>query len=195
MIYVYVTTSGEIRRSFSGARLSEIPPESLASDEALLETDITVTDATHYVATELLQLVAFPAQPTPHHNWDWPTKSWLPDVALARAKVSAAWEAWKQRKLLDGIRVGANLWPSDERFIRRLQYYVTAFDKGQGAGPVALRTKDNGTVEVAPAAVAPLLFVIETRQENIDKQSWNGKDALKLLNTVEEIIAAGPPNN
>lgn len=98
MIVIYHALRGEI------LRLLDIPaqeaPANTQLGETWLETEEAVSDLTHYAVDG--NLVAMPAKPSPHHVWDWVSKSWWGDLEGAQTA----------RKILaDAERIRRNLLP------------------------------------------------------------------------------------
>ena len=157
----------------------------------LIVEDENVTDVTHYVQAG--ELVPFPAKPAPHHKWDWPTKSWLPNLDAAREAQRQAWNAWRDRELIAGYTHNGHVFHSDDRFMAELQLILKGYERGHLTGTSAIRTRDNGTLQMAHAEVESLLLLIGLHRQAIYAQSWAGKDALAGLTTLESIMAGGPP--
>ena len=138
-------------------------------------------------------IVSRPSQPSPHHDWDWPTKSWLPNLDAARDAQRQAWNAWRDRELIAGYTHNGHVFHSDDRFMAELQLILKGYERGHLTGTSAIRTRDNGTLQMAHAEVESLLLLIGPHRQAIYAQSWAGKDALASLTTLEDIMAGGPP--
>ena len=130
----------------------------------------------------------------PHHEWDWPTKSWLPNLDAARESQRHAWNAWRDRELIAGYTHNGHVFHSDERFIAELQLILKGYERGYLTGTSAIRTRDNGTLQMTHAEIDSLLLLIGLHRQAIYAQSWAGKDALADLTTLEDIVAGGPPS-
>ena len=169
------------------------PPEYLErfGQNALLLPDSHVSDDTHYVQNG--ELVLFPEKPSLHHEWDWPTKSWLPNLEAARESQRQAWNIWRDRELIAGYTHNGHVFHSDDRFMAELQLILKGYERGFLTGTSAIRTRDNGTLQMAHAEVESLLLLIGLHRQAIYAQSWAGKDALAGLSTLESIMAGGPP--
>lgn len=135
-----------------------------------------------------------PTKPSPHHEWDWPTKSWLPNLDAAREAQRQAWNTWRDRELIAGYTHNGHVFHSDDRFMAELQIILSGYERGFLTGTSAIRTRDNGTLQMTHAEVESLLFLIGLHRQAIYQQSWAGKDALASLTTLEDIMAGGPPS-
>ncbi len=134
-----------------------------------------------------------PAKP-PNHEWDWTTKSWLPNLDAARESQRQAWNAWRDRELVAGYPHNGHVFHSDDRFMAELQLILKGYERGHLTGTSAIRTRDNGTLQMTHAEIEGLLLMIGLHRQVIYQQSWVGKDALAGLTTLEDIVAGGPPS-
>ena len=137
--------------------------------------------------------VPFPAKPSPHHDWDWPTKSWLPNLDAARESQRQAWNTWRDRELIAGYTHNGHVFHSDDRFMAELQLILKGYERGHRIGTSAIRTRDNAVLQMTHAEIESLLLLIGLHRQVIYAQSWAGKDALAGLTTLEDIVAGGPP--
>ena len=167
-------------------------PMSLASDSVGIDVGVVAPEETFRVGEGLFE--AIPPQPSPHHDWDWPTKSWLPNLDAAREAQRQAWNAWRDRELVAGYPHNGHVFHSDDRFMAELQLILKGYERGHLTGTFAIRTRDNGTLQMAHAEVESLLLLIGLHRQAIYAQSWVGKDALAGLTTLEGIVAGGPPS-
>ena len=138
-------------------------------------------------------LHAAPPKPE-HHEWDWSTKSWLPNLDAARESQLQAWNAWRDRELVAGHSHNGHVFHSDDRFMAELQLILKGYERGHLTGTFAIRTRDNGTLQMTHAEIEGLLLLIGLHRQAIYAQSWVGKDALAGLTTLEDIVAGGPPS-
>ena len=137
-------------------------------------------------------VVRRPARPSPHHEWDWPTKSWIPNLDAARESQRQAWNAWRDRELVAGYPHNGHVFHSDDRFMAELQLILKGYERGHLTGTSAIRTRDNGTLQMTHAEIEGLLLMIGLHRQVIYQQSWTGKDALASLVTLDDIVAGGP---
>ena len=138
--------------------------------------------------------VKAPPQPSPHHDWDWTTKSWLPNLDAARESQRQAWNAWRDRELIAGYAHNGHVFHSDDRFMTELQLILKGYEQGYIIGTSATRTRDNAVLQMTHAEIETLLLLIGLHRQAIYAQSWVGKDALAGLTTLEDIVAGGPPS-
>ena len=139
------------------------------------------------------ELLHFPAKPSPHHEWDWTTKSWLPNLDAARETQRQAWNAWRDRELVAGFPHNGYVFHSDDTFIGELQLFLKGYERGHLTSTSAIRTRDNAVLQMPHAEIESLLLLIGLHRQVIYAQSWAGKDALASLATLEDIVAGGPP--
>ena len=147
---------------------------------------------THYVQND--ELVPFPEKPSAHHEWDWPTKSWLPNLDAARESQRQAWNAWRDRELVAGYSHNGHVFHSDDTFIGELQLLLKGYEREYITGTSAIRTRGNAVLQMTNAEIETLLLLIGLHRQVIYAQSWAGKDALADLTTLEDIMAGGPPS-
>ena len=150
--------------------------------------------SSQYVDIETLELRPFPPKPSPYHDWDWTTKSWLPNLDAAREAQRQAWNAWRDRELVAGYAHNGHVFHSDDRFMAELQLILKGYERGYLTGTSAIRTRDNDTLQMTHAEIEGLLLMIGLHRQAIYQQSWVGKDALASLTTLEDIVAGGPPS-
>ena len=189
MIYIYSTDTGQILKRVS-AEVDTIG-NFLTPGTDWARFEVSVDDSTHHIQNG--ELVPFPAKP-PHHDWDWTTKSWLPNLDAARESQRQAWNAWRDRELVAGYPHNGHVFHSDDRFMAELQLILKGYERGFLTGTSAIRTRDNCTLQMTHAEIESLLLLIGLHRQAIYQQSWVGKDALAGLTTLEDIVAGGPPS-
>ena len=167
-------------------------PLSLESDKVGIDVGIRADSNTFRI--ENGEYSQIPTQPSPHHEWDWTTKSWLPNIDAARESKRLAWNAWRDRELVAGYPHNGHVFHSDDRFMAELQLILKGYERGHLTGTSAIRTRDNGTLQMTHAEIEGLLLLIGLHRQTIYQQSWVGKDALASLTTLEDIVAGGPPS-
>lgn len=139
-------------------------------------------------------IVRRPAKPSPNHEWDWPTKSWLPNLDAARESQRQAWNTWRDSELVSGYAHNGHVFHSDDRFMAELQLILKGYERGHLTGTSAIRTRGNCTLQMTHAEIDDLLLLIGLHRQAVYAQSWAGKDALASLTTLEDIMAGGPPS-
>lgn len=189
MIVIYDTTTGRINRCTNAAGQA-------GAGEA--ELDVPGAnygiDATHYV--ENGALTAFPAKPSEFHDWDWPSKSWAPNLAAARTHVKGSWGRWLESKKQAGCEYAGMPLHSDDLFMAQVVAMVVDADLGLQLPPYVIRRRDN--VNHACATSAELKQIAKAVGAHIKSAyaaSWAAKDTLDASPdlTLAEILALLPP--
>ena len=185
----YDTTSGQIICRGSAPDSADLTP----LGDTLAGGDYSSVDFSEdYI--ENGAIVRRPPRPSPHHEWDWPTKSWTPNLDAARESQRQAWNAWRDRELVAGFPHNGHVFHSDDRFMAELQFILKGYERGHLTGTSAIRTRDNGVLQMTHAEIESLLLLIGLHRQVIYAQSWARKDALAGLTTLEDIMAGGPPS-
>ena len=185
---VFEPQTGQIIKRVSGAFESVSDLHLGATEDAIEGADLE-----GWIDVTARTFVPFPERPSPHHEWDWPTKSWLPNLDAAREAQRQAWNAWRDRELVAGYAHNGHVFHSDDRFMAELQLLLKGYERGHLTGTSAIRTRDNDTLQMTHAEIEGLLLLIGLHRQAIYAQSWAGKDALASLTTLEDIMAGGPP--
>ena len=193
MFIIYEKSTGIVDKAIHGH------PDAVALNvgdgQAFIEVESeVVAQLPEYSYVEGGRWITAPAQPSPYHAWDWPTKSWLPNLDAARESQRQAWNEWRDRELIAGYAYNGHVFHSDDRFMAELQLILKGYERGHLAGTSAIRTRDNGTLQMTHAEIEGLLLLIGLYRQAIYAQSWTGKDALAGLTTLEDIVAGGPPS-
>ena len=189
MIYKYSLETGQILACIH-APMSDIEHYPPGENEAIFISDVYCPEG--YIENE--DFFPLPERPSPHHEWDWPTKSWLPNLDAARESQRQAWNAWRDRELIAGYTHNGHIFHSDDTFIGELQLLLKGYERGHITGTSAIRTRDNSMLQMTHAEIESLLLLIGLHRQAIYAQSWTGKDALAGLTTLEDIMAGGPPS-
>ena len=193
MFIIYEKSTGIVDKAIHGH------PDAVALNvgdgQAFIEVEsAVVAQLPEYSYVEGGRWITAPAQPSPYHEWDWTTKSWLPNLDAARESQRQAWNAWRDRELVAGYPHNGHVFHSDDRFMAELQLILKGYERGHLTGTSAIRTRDNGTLQMTHAEIEGLLLMIGLHRQAIYAQSWVGKDALASLTTLEDIVAGGPPS-
>lgn len=153
--------------------------------------DAEVSDETHYVQNG--ELVPFPAKPSPHHEWDWTTKSWLPNLDATRSskleKIAAELNA--------RLYLPCSGFDADRVSRERISGMIARLQRGDGlpAGWIGWRDAGNqqrwATDDAATvlANLTALSRAIEDREQALLVASWAHKDAIAALEDIDAIIA------
>lgn len=185
--FILISQEGAIQAEVCGDfDISDLPP----TDGRYLVG--TLSSGMSYVEDNVEVLVPPPANVT--DQWDWATKSWLPNLDAALESKRQAWNAWRDRELVAGYPHNGHVFHSDDRFMAELQLILKGYERGHLTGTSAIRTRDNGTLQMTHAEIEGLLLMIGLHRQAIYAQSWAGKDALAGLTTLEDIVAGGPPS-
>lgn len=186
---IFNSETGEVIKKKTSPETSKLNLV-LAPGEDAIEADLSGV----YVDITTVRPVPFPAKPSPHHDWDWPTKSWLPNLNAARESQRQAWNAWRDRELVAGYSHNGHVFHSDDTFIGELQLLLKGYEREYITGTSAIRTRGNAVLQMTHAEIESLLLLIGLHRQVIYAQSWAGKDALADLTTLEDIMAGGPPS-
>ena len=185
---IFNSETGEVIKKKTSPETSKLNLV-LATGEDAIEADLSGV----YVDITTVRPVPFPAKPSPHHDWDWTTKSWLPNLDAAREAQRQAWNAWRDRELVAGFSHNGHVFHSDDTFIGELQLLLKGYEREYITGTSAIRTRGNAVLQMTNAEIETLLLLIGLHRQVIYAQSWAGKDALASLTTLEDIMAGGPP--
>mgnify|MGYP001440517308 FL=1 len=186
---IFNSETGEVIKKKTSPETSKLNLV-LAPGEDAIEADLSGV----YVDITTVRPVPFPAKPSPHHEWDWPTKSWLPNLDAARESQRQAWNIWRDRELVAGYSHNGHVFHSDDTFIGELQLLLKGYEREYITSTSAIRTRGNAVLQMTNAEIETLLLLIGLHRQVIYAQSWAGKDALADLTTLEDIMAGGPPS-
>ena len=146
---------------------------------------------THYVQNG--ELVPFPAKPSPHHEWDWPTKSWLPNLDAAReSKLQQV-----ATELSTRLYPPCNGFDADQVSRARISGTIARLQRGDGlpAGWIGWRDASNQQQWAEDDAVTilanltALSCAIEDREQALLTASWQHKTNLKALEDFAAILS------
>jgi hypothetical protein len=146
---------------------------------------------THYVQNG--ELVPFPEQPSPHHEWDWPTKSWLPNLDSAKAAKRTEIETELSRRLYPPC----NGFDADKVSRERISGMIARLQRGDGlpAGWLGWRDASNDMQWAADdaatvlASLTALSLAIENREQALLVASWTHKANISALDDIDAILA------
>ena len=159
-------------------------------DDVLIVEDENVTDMTHYVVGGVL--VPFPEKPSPHHDWDWPTKSWLPNLDAAKATKKAEIETELSRRLY----LPCNGFDADTVSRERISGTIARLQRGDGlpTGWVGWRDAENNMQWVTDDAatvlanLTALTRAIEDREQALLVAAWQHKSNIASLTAIEDLM-------
>ena len=189
MIVVFDIKTGQILKTVSApdghANLYD------SEGKGVILTDTWVSDATHYV--ENGALTEYLENPSPHHEWDWTTKSWLPNLDAAReAKLQSV-----------ATELNARLYPpcngfdADSVSRGRISGMIARLQRGDGlpVGWVGWRDADNNMhwaaddAETVLTNLTALSRAIEDREQALLVASWTHKANIAALEDIDAILA------
>ena len=188
MIYIYRINTGEITQVVY-ARQQDVE-NFLRPGLAALVHDVVLDDSTHYVQNG--ELVPFPAKPSPHHEWDWTTKSWLPNLNAARESKLQEVAA----ELNTRLYLPCNGFDADNVSRDRISGTIARLQRGNGlpAGWIGWRDASNQQRWAEDAAMTVLAnltalsCVIEDREQALLIVSWQHKANIAALTDIDAII-------
>jgi hypothetical protein len=146
-------------------------------------------DAVYYSGTELIE---FPVKPSPHHEWDWPTKSWLPNLDAAKAAKKTEIETELSRRLY----LPCNGFDADKVSRERISGMIARLQRGDGlpASWVGWRDASNqqhwsqDDAATVLANLTALSRAIEDREQALLVASWTHKANIAALTDIDAII-------
>ena len=138
-------------------------------------------------------IVRRPSRPSPHHDWDWPTKSWLPNHDAARASKLQQVTAELNRRLY----LPCNGFDANKVSRERISGMIARLQRGDGlpAGWMGWRDAANemhwaeDDAATVLAHLTALARAIEDREQALLVASWAHKANIEQLTTVAEIEA------
>ena len=137
--------------------------------------------------------VESPPRPSPHHDWDWPTKSWLPNLDAAReAKLQQV-----STELNARLYLPCNSFDADRVSRERISGTIVRLQRGDGlpAGWMGWRDAANEMhwADDDPATVlanlTALSRAIEDREQVLLIAGWTHKANIAALEGIDAILA------
>ena len=138
-------------------------------------------------------IVSRPSQPSPHHEWDWPTKSWLPNLDAAReSKLQQV-----ATELSTRLYLPCNGFDADQVSRARISGTIARLQRGDGlpAGWIGWRDASNQQQWAEDDAVTilanltALSCAIEDREQALLTASWQHKTNLNALEDFAAILS------
>ena len=133
-----------------------------------------------------------PERPSPHHEWDWPTKSWLPNLNAAReAKLQQVAAELNARLYLP-----CNGFDADAVSRERISGTIARLQRGDGlpAGWMGWRDASNQQRWAADdaatvlASLVALSRALEDREQALLIASWQHKENIAALTDIDTIL-------
>lgn len=186
-ISVYDQITGQVLRTVTCQEEDVLL--NVKSGESWLDAELS--DETHYAQNG--ELVPFPAKPSPHHEWDWTTKSWLPNHDAARAAKKAEIETELSRRLY----LPCNGFDADNASRERISGMIARLQRGDGlpAGWVGWRDASNQQQWVTDDAATVLANLtalsraIEDREQALLVAAWQHKANIAALEDIDTILS------
>lgn len=155
------------------------------------------SDETHYVQNG--ELVSFPTKPSPHHDWDWTTKSWLPNLDAAKATKKAEIEAERNRRINEPLLYDGKVLDADQaardNLKAKLEEVRERIRLNMPMAPELLVWRDNAnqthawpTIEAYHDWLAGYAVAMSDRGTRCYACAWYHKDTLGQLSAMEDIM-------
>ena len=153
------------------------------------------------------QPIQKPNAPSNFHSWDWPTKSWLPNLDAAKAAKKAEIEAEHSRRINEPLLYDGKVLDADQtardNLKAKLEEVRERIRLNMPMAPELLVWRDNGdqthhwpTIEAYHDWLAGYAVAMSDRGTRCYACAWYHKDVLKAANdqngqpwTVESIAA------
>lgn len=138
-------------------------------------------------------VIPTPEKPSPHHEWNWPTKSWLPNLdAVREAKLLQVAAELNARLYLP-----CNGFDADQVSRGRISGTIARIQRGDGlpAGWMGWRDANNqqwwaeDDAMTVLASLVALSCAIEDREQALLIASWQHKANLNALEDFNEILS------
>ncbi|AVR89004.1 hypothetical protein [Thauera aromatica] len=151
----------------------------------------------HYYDQGRGLIVEKPPRPSQFHIWDWPTKSWLPDLDRARTSRQAEVGAELARRDLAPIAYAGAAFDADTQARENISGTLGRLLRGDGlpggwigwrdrANAMHWATDDAATVQ---AHLAALSRAIEDRKQALLVAAWQHKAAIAALTDISAVLA------
>ena len=197
---IFNSETGEVIKKKTSPETSKLNLV-LAPGEDAIEADLSGV----YVDITTVRPVPFPAKPSPHHDWDWPTKSWLPNIDEAKAAKKTEIEAERNRRINEPLIYDGKVLDADQaardNLKAKLEEVRERIRLNMPMAPELLVWRDNGnqthawpTIEAYHDWLAGYAVAMSDRGTRCYACAWHHKDVLKVANdpngqpwTVESI--------
>lgn len=185
---IFNSETGEVLKKKTSPETNKLNL-ALAPGEDAIEADLSGV----YVDITTGSPAPFPAKPSPHHEWDWPTKSWLPNLDAAReAKLQQV-----AAELNTRLYLPCNGFDADKVSRERISGTIARLQRDDGlpAGWMGWRDAANemhwATDDVATvlANLTTLSRAIEDREQALLVASWAHKANIAALEGIDAIAA------
>ena len=140
-----------------------------------------------------------PERPSPHHEWDWPTKSWLPNLDAAKAAKKAEIEAEHSRRINEPLLYDGKVLDADQaardNLKAKLEEVRERIRLNMPMAPELLVWRDNDnqthswpTIEAYRDWLAGYAVAMSERGTRCYTCAWYHKDTLKQLSEMEAVL-------
>ena len=151
----------------------------------------------HYVQNG--ELVPFPEKPSPYHEWDWTTKSWLPNLDAAKAAKKAEIETERMQRINAPLTYDGKVLDADQaardNLKAKLEEVRERIRLNMPMAPELLVWRGNGnqthswpTIEAYHDWLAGYAVAMSDRGTRCYACAWYHKDALGQLSVLEDIM-------
>ena len=138
------------------------------------------------------QPIQKPNAPSNFHSWDWPTKSWLPNLDAARESKLQQVAA----ELNTRLYLPCNGFDADRVSRERISGTIARLQRGDGlsAGWIGWRDASNqqrwaeDDAMTVLANLTTLSRAIEDREQALLAKSWQHKASIASLTSIEDIL-------
>lgn len=140
----------------------------------------------------------FPEKPSPHHEWDWTTKSWLPNLDAAKAAKKTEIEAERNRRISEPLIYDGKVLDADQtardNLNAKLEEVRERIRLNMPMAPELLVWRDNSnvthswpTIEAYHDWLAGYAVAMSDRGTRCYACAWHHKDTLGQLSVLEDI--------
>ena len=190
---IFSSETGEVIKKKTSTETNKLNL-ALAPGEDAIEADLSGV----YVDTTTVSLVPFPTRPSPHHEWDWPTKSWLPNLDAAKAAKKAEIEAERNRRISEPLIYDGKVLDADQtardNLKAKLEEVRERIRLNMPMAPELLVWRDNSnvthswpTIEAYHDWLAGYAVAMSDRGTRCYACAWHHKDTLGQLSVLEDI--------
>ena len=192
MYLIYDKETGIVDRAVYGS-VEAVSLNVVETEEVLEVHDTVVAHLPAYSYVNEGVWVPAPQAPSPYHDWDWPTKSWLPNLDAARESKLQQVTA----ELNTRLYLPCNGFDADKVSRERISGMIARLQRGDGlpAGWIGWRDADNqqrwaeDDAATVLANLTTLSRVIEDREQALLVAGWTHKANVAALEDIDAIAA------
>lgn len=153
---------------------------------------------TYFLDTTLGIMTVATDKPSPHHEWDWPTKSWLPNLDAAKAAKKAEIETERMQRINAPLIYDGKVLDADQaardNLKAKLEEVRGRIRLNMPMAPELLVWRDNSnvthswpTIEAYHDWLAGYAVAMSDRGTRCYACAWHHKDTLGQLSVLEDI--------